>query len=95
MNNKMYDKIAELIIASDDVGGELVKLLGAVGNKLEEGIGILITQSIPCGNEANPIVHIAVLTNKHTDFPAETQELYEQWIIDCADRIREENNRAE
>ena len=48
MNNKMYQRIADLIVGSGDAGGELVKLLEAVNMLLlDEPTGVLFTQAVP------------------------------------------------
>ena len=85
-----YKHIAKTIVKSEDPGGELLKLLEAVDAELEPfgRVGILITQAVPEGGEPNPIVHIAVFTNKETDFPAETQELFDAWIIRTLEALK-------
>ncbi len=90
MNNKLYTKIAKLIMESEDTGGELVKLLCAVDEKLlDKKEGILITQAVPKDN-GNPIVHIAVFTNRQTDFPLDSEESYKNWVKEYCDSIWEE-----
>ena len=84
MNNKMYKKIARLIVNSGDPGGELVKLMAAI-DELDPKM-ILNTQAVT--TEGNPIVHITLFTNKQTDFPLETEELYRKWVIDYAEELK-------
>lgn len=86
MNTEMYKKIAKLIMQNDDPGGELVKLLNEI-DELDPKM-ILNTQAVT--TEGNPIVHITVFTNKQTDFPLETEELYRQWVIDYAEELKQQ-----
>ena len=91
MNNKVYDKIANLIMKSEDKGGELVKLLEAVNDAmLDESTGVLFTQAVPEGGEGNPIIHISVFTNKMTDFPLDSEADYIKWVEDYLTCIQEE-----
>jgi len=87
---RKYSGIAKKIIQSDDPGGELLKLLEAIDVELIPfgEVGILITQAVPEGDEPNPIVHIAVFTNKETDFPAETQERFDAWITEVLESLK-------
>lgn len=80
-----YKEIAKYIASRKDAGGEFVKLLEAIDGELfeqDKKEGILITQAVPEDNKGNPIVQIAVFTNKQTDFPLETDELYIKWVKD-------------
>ena len=93
MKTQVYEKIAKLIVGNNDAGGELVKLLQAIDETLigYRKVGILITQSVPEDGGVNPIVHISVFTNRQTDFPADTQEKFDQWIIDYAEELKSNN----
>lgn len=82
-----YSTLAKKITQSEDVGGELVKLLEAINEELiGKREGVLITQAVP-DDGGNPVVHIAVFTNKETDFSIETEELYIKWVRDYADSL--------
>ena len=86
-----YSKIAKQIAEADDSGAELVELLDAINLELlDKREGILITQAVPDDDEPNPIISITILSNKATDFPAETQEKYVQWVRDYLKRLEKE-----
>lgn len=86
MNDKVYKKIADMIVKQPDPGGELVKLLEALD--CHKPKMILITQQV--STEGNPIVCITCFTNRMTDFPLETDELYVKWVKEYADSISAE-----
>lgn len=85
-----YKEVAKYIGESEDSGGELVKLLEEINQfMIDRKEGGLITQAIPEDGMDNPVVHIAVFTNKQTDFPLETTELYIKWIKDYAKALED------
>jgi hypothetical protein len=82
-----YKKVAKYIGKSEDSGGELVKLLEEIDQELlDKKEGIFIVQAVPEDNK-NPIVQITVFTNKQTDFPLDTDELYIKWVKDYANSL--------
>ena len=90
VNVPIYEVVADYIAQSKDSGGELVKLLEKIDVKLiDKKEGILITQAVPEDDEGNPIIHIAVFTNKETDFPLETEELYIKWVRDFVEELEQ------
>ena len=78
-----YDKIAKLISEKPDPGGEVVKLLLAIE---KTGIPMLVVQAV--NTEGNPVIHVSVFSNKMTDFPLETEELYVKWVCDYAKELK-------
>lgn len=85
-----YKEVARKIVDSKEPGSELFRLLEAVDFELDEsdakfGIGkgrcgILIIQSVPCKDTANPIIQITIFANTESDFPAHDRNEYVQFV---------------